>query len=76
MFRPANNGQFRPSGMQEIHGSCKKWGAEGRPNGFPLGQDQINFPMATAVSDIRFEKPHSLSYQLRIETKVPSITFV
>ena len=38
--------------------------------------DQISFAIATAVSDMRFEKPHSLSYQDRIDTKVPSITLV
>ena len=37
---------------------------------------QRSFPIATAVSDKRFEKPHSLSYQDRIRTKVPSITLV
>ena len=37
---------------------------------------QISLPIATAVSDMRFEKPHSLSYQVRIEHSVPSITLV
>jgi len=37
---------------------------------------QISFAQATAVSLMRVEKPHSLSYQLMMETKVPSITFV
>ena len=32
--------------------------------------------MARAVSLIRVEKPHSLSYQLMIETMLPSMTFV
>ena len=32
--------------------------------------------MATAVSLMRFEKPHSLSYQDRIRTNLSSITFV
>src|ERR1700744_3081221 len=32
--------------------------------------------MATAVSAMRLEKPHSLSYQLMVETKLPSITLV
>ena len=31
--------------------------------------------MAMAVSAIRHEKPHSLSYQVITRTKVPSITF-
>jgi len=37
---------------------------------------QISLAMATAVSAMRFEKPHSLSYQDRIDTMVPSITLV
>jgi len=32
--------------------------------------------IATDVSSIRFEKPHSLSYQLITRTKVPPITLV
>src|SRR5688500_18394938 len=32
--------------------------------------------MATAVSHMRLEKPHSLSYQERTRTSVPSITLV
>ena len=43
-----------------------------RPSAIP----QISFPIATAVSAIRFEKPHSLSYQESTRTKVPSITLV
>jgi len=35
-----------------------------------------NLPMATAVSLMRFEKPHSLSYHVRIRTIVPSRTLV
>src|SRR5437660_1543437 len=35
-----------------------------------------SFPMAAATSIMRFEKPHSLSYQARTRTNVPSITFV
>ena len=38
--------------------------------------DQISFASATAVSDMRLEKPHSLSYQVRMRTKLPSRTFV
>ena len=45
-----------------------------RNNCKPLGQ--ISAPIATAVSDMRFEKPHSLSYQVRMRTMVPSITLV
>lgn len=37
---------------------------------------QISLPMATAVSDMRFEKPHSLSYQVRMRHKRPSMTLV
>src|SRR3974377_1381362 len=35
----------------------------------------ISFPIATATSAIRFENPHSLSYQDMTRTKVPSMTF-
>ena len=38
--------------------------------------DQISFASATAVSAMRFEKPHSLSYQDRTRTNVPSMTLV
>ena len=31
---------------------------------------------ATAVSDMRLEKPHSLSYQESTRTKLPSMTLV
>ena len=37
---------------------------------------QISLAIATAVSAIRFEKPHSLSYQDRTRTNLPSITLV
>ena len=37
---------------------------------------QQSFPMATAVSDIRLEKPHSLSYQDITRTNRFSITVV
>src|SRR6202020_111526 len=37
---------------------------------------QISFAIATAVSAIRFEKPHSLSYQESTRTNLPSITLV
>src|SRR5262245_3152820 len=33
-------------------------------------------PNATAVSAMRLEKPHSLSYQDRTDTKLPAITLV
>src|SRR3546814_2992992 len=48
----------------------------------PLGRGpesrgcQISLPSATAVSLIRLEKPHSLSYQDRTRTKVSSSTWV
>ena len=35
-----------------------------------------SLPIATAVSDMRLEKPHSLSYQDITRTSVPSITLV
>ncbi len=38
--------------------------------------DQMSFAIATAVSDMRLEKPHSLSYQVRMRTKLPSRTLV
>src|SRR5215207_1589483 len=37
---------------------------------------QISFAIATAVSAMRFEKPHSLSYHAITRTKVPSMTLV
>ena len=37
---------------------------------------QISLPMATAVSAMRFEKPHSLSYQDSTRTRLPSSTLV
>src|SRR6056297_1106934 len=37
---------------------------------------QMSLPMATAVSNIRLEKPHSLSYHVRIRHIVPSMTLV
>jgi hypothetical protein len=37
---------------------------------------QMCFASATAVSAIRFEKPHSLSYQDKMRTNVPSMTLV
>ncbi len=40
------------------------------------GRQPIVLPNATAVSAMRFEKPHSLSYQDSTETKSPSITLV
>ncbi len=37
---------------------------------------QISFPIATAVSAMRHENPHSLSYHDITRTSVPSMTFV
>ena len=37
---------------------------------------QIREPIFTAVSAMRLEKPHSLSYQDRTEHSVPSMTLV
>src|SRR5688572_17197849 len=37
---------------------------------------QVSLPIATAVSPMRLEKPHSLSYQDITRTNVPSITVV
>ncbi|MNU07320.1 hypothetical protein D3C72_2528520 [compost metagenome] len=34
------------------------------------------FAMAMAVSLMRLEKPHSLSYQVMMRTKLPSMTLV
>ncbi|TAU90489.1 hypothetical protein ELI41_19105 [Rhizobium leguminosarum] len=41
-----------------------------------LKRAQISLAKATAVSDMRLEKPHSLSYQDRMRTKLPSMTLV
>src|SRR5262249_31492561 len=37
---------------------------------------QMSLPIATAVSAMRLEKPHSLSYQDITRTSVPSMTLV
>jgi hypothetical protein len=65
------------------HGTMKKTDAAG-PHPLRFSQigcqsgplHQISFAIATAVSAMRLEKPHSLSYQDRIETRVPSMTLV
>ncbi|NKK43851.1 hypothetical protein GFL28_17730 [Rhizobium leguminosarum bv. viciae] len=41
-----------------------------------LKSAQMSLAKATAVSDMRLEKPHSLSYQDRTRTKLPSMTLV
>ena len=53
------------------NGSCKQNNHNSNCECHP-----ITFPNATAVSFMRFEKPHSLSYQARMRTKVPSSTLV
>ena len=47
-----------------------------RAESFHLRPRQISFAMATAVSAMRFEKPHSLSYHASTRTRVPSSTLV
>ncbi len=47
-----------------------------RAESFHLRLRQISFAMATAVSAMRFEKPHSLSYHASTRTRVPSSTLV
>ncbi len=44
--------------------------------GSKVGHGQISLPIATAVSTMRLEKPHSLSYQDITRTSVPSMTLV
>ena len=46
------------------------------PARFVRVEPQTSFPMATAVSTMRFENPHSLSYHDMTRTKFPSITLV
>ncbi len=47
-----------------------------RPADLFHGRCQISFAIATAVSAMRLEKPHSLSYQESTRTKLPSMTLV
>ena len=42
----------------------------------PGHETYSSFPIATAVSAMRFEKPHSLSYQDITRTKLPFCTLV
>ena len=42
----------------------------------PVGQPSAELAIAAAVSTMRFEKPHSLSYQLTTRTSLPSSTAV
>src|SRR6478735_4252090 len=46
------------------------------PFGGMAAMDQSRAPMATAVSLMRFEKPHSLSYQDSTRTNLSSMTLV
>ena len=54
----------------------KKRRPEGRRRRRSWKLGQSSFPIATAVSSIRQEKPHSLSYQLRTRHMEPSMTLV
>src|SRR5262249_14305481 len=65
-------------GAEHISG-LRAWSCERKPpqrdaRSSPAGQ--ISFPIATAVSTMRLEKPHSLSYHDITRTSVPSITLV
>ena len=57
--------------------AAKEWRPEPP---FVAGRDeaaaQMSLPIAEAVSAMRLEKPHSLSYQDMTRTKLPSITLV
>src|SRR6516165_6875514 len=65
-------------GAEHISGlrasSCEPKPPQRDARSSPAGQ--ISFPIATAVSTIRLEKPHSLSYHAITRTSVPSITLV
>src|SRR5690606_36276161 len=52
----------------------RRAGWRGRVEG--PGVQSMSLPKATAVSAMRLEKPHSLSYQDSTDTKLPSITLV
>ena len=51
------------------------YGLKNRPNGRSFYY-LISFPIATAVSHMRFEKPHSLSYHAVTCTNLSPSTFV
>jgi len=82
------NARKRKAAMQMLQcGAWLKNGAQtigekekGHPVWVPfrhgLVTDQSSLPMATAVSAMRLEKPHSLSYHARMRTMVPSSTLV
>ncbi len=61
-------------GSERVSGAAGLLGAIGLTRFFSAGQ--ISLPIATAVSAMRLEKPHSLSYQVRMRHIVPSITLV
>src|SRR3989442_113972 len=54
--------------------SCESKPPQREARSSPAGQ--ISLPMATAVSIMRLEKPHSLSYHDITRTSVPSMTLV
>src|SRR6516162_2428051 len=56
--------------------SCEPKSAQRKGRSLPGRSVQISLPIATAVSTIRLEKPHSLSYHDITRTSVPSITLV
>lgn len=72
----ANKAGAGDAAMRMLHGFGKGKGARRRPKPLIFCENQISLPITTAVSAMRFEKPHSLSYQARTEQKVPSITLV
>lgn len=62
-----------------LHDALLHWKTPRRPKTWRvhiLPCFQRNLPIATAVSAMRLEKPHSLSYHVRIRTIVPSMTLV
>src|SRR5262249_42680575 len=68
---PAFDASHRP-GMtvhQDVDG-------RGKPGHDENNESQIFFAIATAVSAMRLEQPHSLSYQLITRTSVPFSTLV
>ncbi|SFF99812.1 hypothetical protein SAMN05518801_10590 [Novosphingobium sp. CF614] len=60
-FRGVNDGD----GLQVLHDRARR-----------RVHLQRNFAITPAVSSMRFEKPHSLSYQETTRTNLPSITVV
>ena len=62
------------------HSTSCRWSMKTRLPGTSPGHDETSsyssLPIATAVSAMRFEKPHSLSYQAITRTKLPFCTLV